>query len=186
MATTARLLTYDDYAALPNDGKRYEVIAGELFEMPAPTWAHQELLARLFMLLRGFVTAHRLGTAHFAPVDVLLSPHDVLQPDLLYVSHQRGREYGPKFLRGGPDLVCEVLSPSTRSRDLAVKTRLYAAADVRERWIGDLDVPELRVLRLEDGSYVPIPAVDGVVESVVLPGLRLDVAVLLANLDQMG
>jgi len=186
MATTARLLTYDDYAAMPDDGKRYELIGGELFEMPSPSAKHQELVIRLLIALRSFVGAGKLGRVLVAPFDSRLSSVDVLQPDVLYVTKARNTDIGPNYLEGGPDLAVEVLSPSTRVYDLGVKMRLYAEANVQELWIGDVDTPELSVLRLENGSYVPIPPIAGIIESVVLPGLRLDVNALLADLDQMG
>jgi len=132
MVTTARLLTYDDYAAMPDDGKRNELIGGELFEMPSPSERHQEQLARLFIVVRMFVATHRHGKVYFAPFDTRLSPHGVVRPNLLFVSRVRADAFGPHYLEGGPDLACVVLSPSTRSRDLGVKMQLYAAAGVPE------------------------------------------------------
>ncbi|HEV2108725.1 MAG TPA: Uma2 family endonuclease, partial [Thermomicrobiales bacterium] len=165
MVTKHRLLTYEDYAALPEDGPRYELIGGELYEMPAPARVHQELVARLFILLRTFVSARHLGKVYMAPFDIRLSPHDVVQPDILYVSRERAKGYGPNYLMGGPDLAVEVLSPSTRQRDLTVKRDLYALADVRELWFGDVEAPSLQILALRDGQYVPIPETNSIIES---------------------
>ena len=89
MATTARSLTYDDYAALPDEGTGYELIGGKLFEMPSPSQMHQGLLARLFIFLRAFVGRNQLGKVYFAPFNTRLSPHDVVQPDLFFVGRDR-------------------------------------------------------------------------------------------------
>lgn len=183
MVTKHRLLTYEDYAALPEDGPRYELIGGELFEMPAPTRVHQELVARLFMLLRSFADARRLGKVYMAPFDIRLSPHDVVQPDIIYVSRDRASGYGSNFLMGGPDLAVEVLSPSTRKRDLTVKRQLYAEADVGELWLGDIEAGRLEVLRLDEGRYGPVPEIRGVIESFVLPGLEVDAGAVMEDLE---
>jgi len=183
MATTARLLTYDDYAALPDEGKRYELIGGELWEMPSPSWNHQMVLSRLNKVLDRFVSARELGAVVFAPFDIRLSPNVVVQPDIVYVSTGRLASVAPQFLMGAPDLLVEVLSPSTRDRDLGVKLRLYADARVREVWFADLEPPDLRILAMgDDGDYVPVPPVGGAVQSVVLPGLRVDIAALFTGL----
>jgi Uma2 family endonuclease len=183
MVTKHQLLTYEDYAALPEDGPRYELIAGELYEMPAPTRIHQELVARLFMLLRAFTDARRLGKVYVAPFDIRLSPHDVVQPDIIYVSRERASGYGANFLMGGPDLAVEVLSPSTRKRDLTVKRELYVEADVRELWFGDFEAGRIEMLRLDAGRYVPIPDSHGVLASTALAGLSVDARELLIDLD---
>lgn len=183
MVTQQRLLTYEDYAALPEDRPRYELIGGKLYETPAPTRVHQELVVRLFMLLRSFADARRLGKVYMAPFDIRLSPCDVVQPDILYVSRERASGYGSSFLMGGPDLAVEVLSPSTRKRDLRVKRELYAEADVRELWFGDIEAGTIEVLRLDAGRYVPIPDSHGVVASSVLSGLSVDARELLVDLD---
>ncbi len=183
MVTKHQLLTYEDYAALSEDGPRYELIGGELYEMPAPTRVHQELVVRLLMLLRSFVDARRLGKVYVAPFDIRLSPHDVVQPDIIYVSRERASGYGSNFLMGGPDLAAEVLSPSTRKRDLTVKRELYAEADVRELWFGNIEAGRIEVLRLEAGRYVPIPDSHGVLASTVLAGLSVDAQELLVDLE---
>lgn len=186
MVTKHRLLTYEDYAALPEDGPRYELIGGQLFEMPSPTRAHQELVVRLLMLLRSFVDASKLGKVYVAPFDIRLSPHDVVQPDIIYVSRERASGYGPNYLMGGPDLAVEVLSPSTRERDLTVKRDLYAAADVTELWFADIEASSIQPLSLNKGQYVPIPESNGVLESAVLPGLQVETETLLANLNAIA
>jgi Uma2 family endonuclease len=182
MVTKHQLLTYEDYAALPEDGPRYELIGGELVEMPSPSRLHQLLVVRFVVLLHTFVTERHLGEVYVAPFDVRLSPHDVVQPDILYVSNERASKYGPNFLMGGPDLAVEVLSPSTRQRDLTVKRQLYAVADVRELWFGDIEAGRIEVLRLEAGRYVPADETGGVMESAVLSGLELDPRAILEGL----
>ena len=111
MSTTAKV-TYDDYAALPDDGKRYEVIDGELLLVPAPNRRHQYVAMNLTLLLGPFVRLKKLGEIYFAPFDVVLSNTNIVQPDLIFISTERAGVLNEKNARGVPDLVVEILSPS--------------------------------------------------------------------------
>jgi Uma2 family endonuclease len=181
MATKSAALTYDDLLEMPDEGRLRELIGGELIVSPAPSLVHQELVLRLVMLLHVFVQARQLGRVILAPFDVRLGP-EVLQPDILYVSNDRSAIIRDNHTLGGPDLVVEVLSPSTRRRDQGVKQALYAAADVREYWQADSVGRTFRALALDGGRYRPIPQVGSVVPSAVLPGLKIDVVELFARL----
>lgn len=185
MATTARLLTYDDYAALPDDGTRYEVLGGELFAVPSPSWVHEKLSLRLAMLILDFLARHGLGDDVFtAPLDVRLSPHDIVQPDLVYVGpDRRATLHDRRFVDGAPDLLVEIFSASTRHRDQGAKLALYARAGVPEVWHVDPEAATVTVLTLADGAYRPVPPNEhGLASSAVLPGLAIDVRALFTGL----
>src|SRR5262249_30441792 len=102
--TARRKLTYEDYVLFPEDRQRHEILDGEHYVTPAPTWGHQASSGNLFMKLAPFVREHRLGKVYFAPVDVLLSKHDIVQPDLLFISNERMPILTEANAQGAPDL----------------------------------------------------------------------------------
>jgi Uma2 family endonuclease len=128
--------TYEDYCLLPED-RRYEVIDGEVFVTPSPSLFHQAVSERLEQVVREFLDRTGRGVMFHAPCDVVLTPHDILQPDILVVLSERRSILMEKFVAGAPDLVVEVLSPSTASRDREAKAKRYALSGVREMWIVD-------------------------------------------------
>ena len=173
-ASTALRFTYQDYLLLPED-RRYEVIDGDLFMTPAPTPYHQLVSKRIERLIDDFVEQNRLGLVLQAPCDVVLSETDVIQPDILFVSAGRLSIVGDKFISGAPDLVVEVLSPATETRDRVAKAKLYAKNGVRELWIAD---PEARTIELlvNSGEGFRREALAGANErlrSVLLEGLEI-------------
>ncbi|MGE3844019.1 MAG: Uma2 family endonuclease [Vicinamibacterales bacterium] len=139
-------LTYEDFLLFPNDGKRHEVIDGEHHVTPSPSTKHQEVSGNLFWLLRSYLEAHPCGRIFSAPFDVVFSEFDVVEPDLLYMSHARAEQVlTAANVRGAPELVIEIGSPSTRRRDETTKRRLYERCGVSEYWVVD---PELDVVRV--------------------------------------
>src|SRR5258708_4783137 len=130
-------LTYQDLLRLPEDLLRHELIDGEHFMSPAPALKHQRIVVNLARILSTFVRAHRLGEVLVAPVDVLFSERDVVEPDLLYVSAAHADRMRERYVAGAPDLVVEVLSPSNPGYDRIKKLRLYEAQGVPEYWIVD-------------------------------------------------
>lgn len=177
-----RPLTVDDVRDYPDDGRRYEIIGGELVVSPAPLVVHQELLARLFLLFAGFVNPRRLGRVLFVPLDVVLSGHDRVQPDLIFVARDRFGIIGPERVEGPPDLVLEVLSPSSRRTDRIRKAALYATAGVRESWLVDPRSRGVTVFALAGRRFEPVPQREGFAASTVLAGFEVDVAALFADL----
>ncbi|HWI65192.1 MAG TPA: Uma2 family endonuclease [Symbiobacteriaceae bacterium] len=137
--------TYEDYLLLPED-KRYELIEGDFFMTPAPNIRHQAIVGYLFATLWGFVRAHGLGAVFPAPTDVVLSSENVVQPDVLFVSKEQSGIIMKGAIHGAPDLVVEILSPSTSSRDLVLKRKLYGRFGVQEYWIVDPDARTIEVL----------------------------------------
>ena len=136
-AQPADKLTYEDYCAAPAD-ERYELLDGDLIMVPAPNLKHQHVLGNLHYRLRQFITEHGTGRLLLAPCDVFLSDTNVVQPDLLFVSRQREHllSDGEK-VRGAPDLVVEILSPSTADKDRGSKRELYGRHGVAEYWLVD-------------------------------------------------
>ncbi len=137
--------TYEDYLNTPED-KRYELIDGDLFMTPAPGELHQRVSILLGSKLFQFTLENSLGRVYVAPFDVVLSDMDVVQPDLLFVSNERIRIITPENVQGAPDLVVEILSPSTATRDTTFKRVLYARHGVREYWIVDTQEETITVL----------------------------------------
>src|SRR6266699_358369 len=109
--------TYDDYTALPDDGKRYEIVNGVLYMAPSPSGAHQDAALEIASYLRTYIKLTGLGLVRIAPFDVVLSPKDVVQPDVLVVLNANLGKVKDLLMIGAPDLVVEVASPGTATRD---------------------------------------------------------------------
>jgi len=140
-------LTYQDLLRLPEDLLRHELIDGEHHVSPAPALKHQRIVVNLTRILSTFVRAHRLGEILVAPVDVLFSERDVVEPDVLYVSRAHSDRLRERYVAGAPDLVIEVLSPSSRGMDRIKKRCLFEAHGVPEYWIVDPAAETVEVYR---------------------------------------
>ncbi len=155
-AARKRIYTIDDYYALPED-QRVELIDGVFYDMGAPSIMHQFLLGDLFSLFRDCAREHNMPCEVFlSPCDVRLDRDDytMVQPDLLVICHDldlRAARY-----EGAPDLVAEILSPSSRSRDMVLKLHKYQNAGVREYWIIDPQYKEVTVHYFEADLYHPV------------------------------
>jgi Uma2 family endonuclease len=165
--------TYEDWLRLPDDGNRYEVIEGELIVSPPPGLPHQRSSGALFLRLAEYVEKHGLGMLVAAPVGVRLPGHPVpFQPDLVFVRQERSQILGEEYVEGAPDLVVEILSPSTRKYDRGKKFQVYQQAGVQEYWIVDQRARSIEVFSLRGkryalgGKYGPGQRV----ASTVLPG----------------
>jgi Uma2 family endonuclease len=171
-------LRYSDLLALPEDGKRHELIDGEHYVSASPTLRHQVVLRNLVAAIWGFVGPRRLGEVFFAPADVFLSEYDVVVPDLLYVRRERLAILEERFVRGAPDLGVEVLSPSTRRIDLRVKRLAYRKFGFGEYWIVDPAAETVAAFRGEGDWLEPVARMsraDGpqTLTSPLFPGLVL-------------
>ena len=174
-------LTYDDFVLFPDDGKRHELIDGEHYVTPSPNLKHQRVLLNLAFLVRTWLENHPIGEVFIAPFDVVFSRFDVVEPDLLYLSKARAADVlTPLHVKGTPELVVEIGSPSTRKRDETIKRRLYDRSGVEEYWIVDPDIDVIRIYRhtgetliravelsLEAGDVLTTP---------LLPGLEMPLA----------
>jgi len=169
--------TYADYAALPDDGWRYEIIRGVLYRMPSPTTIHQRAVKRFVRLLGPFVEDTGLGEVFVAPLDVELARDDTVQPDVFVILKGNPARVTDSHVFGAPDLVIEVKSPGTAGYDRREKQDSYARAGVREYWVADGGEQTIELLRLTNGVYVPVGVFQGAstLPSVVLPGLPVTV-----------
>ena len=146
-------LTYDDYVRLPDDGKRYELIEGELFVSPSPSTRHQLVSIRLATELQVSLDKPGLATIFPAPTDLLLAHTSVVVPDLVIVGAARATIITRRALEGPPDVVVEILSPSSIDRDRYIKRKLYERFSIPEYWIVDPDEERITVHRLDQGKY---------------------------------
>lgn len=141
-------LTYDDFMRFPDDGMRHELIDGEHFVTPSPNPRHQRILGSLYLEIGNHLKTDPIGEVFFAPLDVVISNVDVVEPDLLYMSRERAAEVLlPEHVRGVPELVVEIASTGTRKRDETIKRALYERAGVSEYWVVDPEIDVVRVYR---------------------------------------
>ena len=176
-----RPLTEDDFWALPDDENRYEIILGELYVMPPPVPAHEDISQHLNLILLLLVGATGLGKVMTAPVGVRLTAIDVVQPDLVVVRAGREHLIGGREIDGPPDLVVEILSPSTRGKDLVKKRGQYQNAKVPEYWIVDPENRTVDVLVLEGERYRTHPNEDAKATSRLFPTVVVDIEKLFSG-----
>ena len=150
----ARLLTYDDYVRLtPPDSGNFELHNGQIIYMASPIPTHQKLSIRLSNRLFNHIDKHKLGEILTAPMDVVFTPNDIVQPDILYLSNERLHLIGDKKIEGAPDLAIEILSPSNTPKEMGYKKLLYELSGVREYWIINLDKKTLAQYENVDGEF---------------------------------
>lgn len=170
-------LTYQDYLRFPDDGKRHELIDGVHLVTATPNVRHQQIVRNLIFRLSQHLEHHGGGQVLHAPLGVVFTLYDIVQPDLLYVSDARQQILTESVVRGAPDLVVEVLSPSTRRRDEGAKRMLYDRSDVGEYWIVDPASDSIRVYRRVKGRLAmteDLSREDGhALTSPLMPGLAL-------------
>ncbi len=148
--------TYEDYLRLPDDGRRYEILRGVLYVQAAPAPLHQIILRRFVRVLLFFLEENPVGELLFASVDVMFPAGlaTPVQPDLLFITAERTGIIKDRNIEGAPDLVLEILSPSTRHVDRGPKFDIYAEAGVREYWLADPLARTVEVFVLREGAYV--------------------------------
>jgi len=169
--------THADLLAIPYDGKRREIVDGEMLVSASPKLWHQDVVLRLALALAKYLESRPIGRLFVAPLDVILSEVDVLEPDLILVLNER-RSILQDWVRGAPDLVNEVLSPTTAANDRGPKLKAYARFDVPEYWTADPEAKTIEVYRLSRQEY-QLAQVFGECEaltSTLLPGFTLSVA----------
>ncbi len=154
--------TYSHYAALPSDGKRYEIIDGVLYMAPpSPSGFHQEAVYLIATYLMMHIKFAGLGRVFGAPFDVELTPHMVVQPDVCVLLNESSDKFTPSRIIGAPDLVVEVVSPGTANYDRSTKYTAYARAGVKEYWIADPHLQTIEVLVLEQDTYHSVGVFEG-------------------------
>ncbi|TDA68716.1 MAG: Uma2 family endonuclease [Clostridia bacterium] len=174
--------TYTDYALLP-EGAPYQLIGGKLIMTPAPTTFHQIVSGRLESALRAWVTARDLGLVIDSPVDVYLEEAETYQPDIIFIARERLDIVEEARVNGAPDLVVEILSPSTAYYDLRKKARTYASYGVKEYWVADPAEKSLELYTNHEGSFILEQRVEGEgqFKSLLLPGLAVEVREVFAS-----
>jgi Uma2 family endonuclease len=169
------VLTYEDYVLLPNDGNRYEILEGELAVTPAPGTKDQIASGNLFLLLAQHVKQRDLGRVFDAPIDLILESTSVLQPDLLFVSKARQHVITERAIEGSPDLVIEILSPTTSRTDRVTKAQIYARHKVAAYWIVDPDQESIEIYLLEADGYRLAATLQGEVPTSAPPFIDLEI-----------
>jgi Uma2 family endonuclease len=169
--------TYEEYYRLDDD-QRHEIIDGELLMAPAPDTWHQSWIGDLYSLLRTHVLRNKLGKVFMSPVDVVLDPENTVQPDIVFVASANLSIIQRPAIFGVPDLLVELVSPSSVRRDRYDKKALYARFGVKEYWIGDPANKALEILALKSGAYELHCCAEekGKLTSLVLPGLEFDLS----------
>jgi len=154
MATPRIVLTYADYAALPADGRRYEIHEGELSVTPAPGTKHQLVIGNLFVAVHTYVNCNNYGVVFIAPTDVILSDTTIVQPDIVWVAPDRLHAISTRGIEGSPTLAVEIVSPSTTAIDRHTKMQLYARDGVTWYWLVDPEARTVAIHELLEGRYV--------------------------------
>src|SRR5215475_6542453 len=153
MQARARRASYADLETWPDDGRRYELYDGEVFVVPSPLPVHQIAAARLHLLLHAYFHK-RGGIVLFAPLDIVLTEYDVVQPDLLVFAPARAHLLNPKKVtREPPDLAVEILSPATARNDRGRKMQLLGRHGVKEYWLIDPEVPRVEIYGLVNRGF---------------------------------
>ncbi len=180
-ATAGVKLTYEDFVLFPDDGKRHELIDGEHYVTPSPNLKHQAASGNLHLMIGVWLETHPLGRIFYAPFDVVFSTFDVVEPDLLYMSHARAAEVlTAANVQGAPEIVIEIASKGTRRRDETIKRRLYERSGVSEYWIVDPAIDVVRMYRREGDTFGRVCELSreagDVLTTRLLPGLEMPLA----------
>ena len=173
--STTDKYTYKDYLLIDDD-KRYEVIRGGLIMVPAPFTIHQRVSMNLVFIINKYVREKRLGEVLVAPTDVVLSEDTVVQPDILFISKERLDIIKEAAIMGSPDLIVEIISPSSASYDTVEKRDIYEEYGVKEYWLVFPQEKAIEVLTLESNIYREFckGRKTGVVMSKIIAGLEVD------------
>ncbi len=179
MAVARHSYTYSDLVDMPDDGQRYEILDGELVVSPSPSVRHQRTVGNIFLLLSRAEAAN-YGRVYLAPLDVVLDDHNVAQPDLFFITTARLSIVSEQHVPGAPDLVVEVLSPTTRSHDLGTKLGVYARYGVLWYWVVDPLVKTVQTYELREGTYRAAQLLEGdqMLSSPLFPGIMTEASTL--------
>ena len=167
--TTRAILTYAGLAALPADGKRHELLEGEIHMTPSPRPRHQQVVGNLHLIIAEHVRRRGLGEIYLSPIDVILSDITVVVPDLVYLEAGRLGRVSDRGIEGPPTLFIEVLSPSTGPADRGIKRQLAARYGVPHYWLVDADTRVLETDALVGAVYEPGPRLDAAAPAILPP-----------------
>ena len=184
MVAERRTATVEDLLTTPDDGQTYELIDGAIVVSPAPSPRHQQVSTILTHRLESWSLDADLGLVFAAPADVMLYEGVVLRPDLFFISHDNPGAWVDTIFYGAPDLVVEILSPSSIGKDTITKGQRYARAGVTEYWIIGQDPRATTAYEVIDGLWTERPPdEDGLITSVAMPGLRIELRSLFDQAD---
>ena len=168
--------TYEDYARLP-EGSPYQLIGGELIMVPAPLPYHQKVSKRLEYLLYEYAELkQKLGEVYYAPIDVYLEEEETYQPDIIFISNERLEIIKEDKIEGSPDIVIEILSPSTAYYDLVHKKEIYARHGVKEYWIVDPMEKKIEVYENKNGEFALFKKAEKTerISSIIIDGFEVE------------
>ena len=173
--TDRKKITYADYLKI-DDNNRYEIYNGELLMVPAPLTDHQEISRNIGFLIWSFVKQKGGGNVFNAPVDVVFDDDEVFQPDIVFIKSENQHIIGKSAIKGIPDLIVEIVSPSSTFYDTVEKKEVYGKYGVKEYWIIFPDEKVIEVFTLEKGEYTEFckSKKEGIVKSKILEGLEID------------
>ncbi len=172
-----KLLTFEDYARMtPPDSGNYELHNGKIILMPSPLFLHQNIITELLLLLGAFVKKNQLGKVVVAPMDVILTEHDTVQPDILFISKDRLNIIDGQ-VKGAPDLVVKILSEGNTAKEMSYKKHIFESTGVKEYWLINPVKKTVKQYKNEEGEFFPIHILDteGVLESIVIEGFSFKI-----------
>lgn len=174
-----KLLTYEDYVKLtPPDSGNFELLNGRIFFMASPTPTHQEISSLLNTYLGIYIISNKLGKLFAAPMDVLFTPHDTFQPDLLFITKDRLSIIVENKIEGTPDLVVEILSPSNDTNEMSYKKHIYGSTGVKEYWLINVEKQTLTLYKQIDNElrWQKDIQKNELLQSEIITGFELDLS----------
>lgn len=173
--TARKRTTYADYLKI-DDNNRYEILNGELCMVPAPSTDHQGVSRNLEFLIWNFVKKKGLGKVFDAPIDIVFDDDEVFQPDIVFIKSENQGIIHKTAIHGIPDLIVEIVSPSSTFYDTVEKKEIYRKYGVKEYWLIFPEERVIEILTLERGEYLEFckSKKEGIVKSGVLEGLEIN------------
>ena len=173
--------TYEDYLKT-NDDEKLEVLEGNLEMVPAPSTDHQDVQSYLGRLILNYVIERKMGKIYLSPTDIILDLNNIVQPDILFISNEKKHLIQKKGIFGSPDLIIEIISPSSKYRDTYTKKALYEKFRIQEYWLVDPYMKGIEILRLNSeqiyelysSGYLEDEEQKALVRSSVLNTLEID------------
>lgn len=170
-------ITVHDYMAMPQGPPYHQLIDGELYLSPSPSWKHQDIALNIATKIRHYMETDDVGRVFVAPLDVCLTEINVYQPDVFFFSHSRKKILGERCIEGAPDFVVEILSESTAHLDRGHKRKIYARTGVKELWHVDPELKQVEVFHLKESVDAPATYSDKEkFTSKFFPGLKFSCA----------
>lgn len=165
--------TFIEFEKLPS-GTPCQLIDGEIFMTPSPAFIHQKILGELYFLIKESLKLKNIGTVILSPMDVYLSEEEVYQPDLIFVSNENS-DIIKENIKGVPDIVVEILSPSSAYHDLVHKKNTYEEQGVKEFWVLDPEEKSFEIYENQSQKFILISKAKakGMVTSKILSDLKL-------------